>query len=129
MIKKVWLTSLELKENECILTGESNDTFDALSPAGKMIVDSDERAFVYLADEENSAHYTYLYIPDFLWTDLKRSLSVHPVYVSLQGQKLELKDLEEEIEYLISNIEGNSNYGEEMVKQVEDIFLEKKVEE
>ncbi|HYK71897.1 MAG TPA: hypothetical protein VEV44_02035 [Pseudoneobacillus sp.] len=50
---------------------------------------------------------------------LENSLS--PVLFN-QKETLPLPLFNEELEYLIENIRGNSNYGEAMVEKVESIF-------
>lgn len=45
-----------------------------------------------------------------------------PVYLTNEENKIELINFYEELEYLISNIKGNSNYGDEMVTKVESTF-------
>ena len=94
---------------------------DQLEPIGQMLADSDNCSFIYLA--ELDGEYTYISIPVSLWPDIKECfvLGVDPILV--QGDnKLNLTGFREELEYLIENIKGNSNYGEKMAGAVERIF-------
>ncbi len=122
MRKKVWLNQAAVLNDQLILQGEATDKIGDLSPSGQMLVDSDELAFVYLAEEGDN--YTYLYIPDFIWQDVKNSIDKNQeIFVHVGENKVPLIQIKDEIEYLVFNIEGNSNYGETMVKKVESIFL------
>ncbi len=94
---------------------------DKLEPVGQMLADSENCSFIYLA--ELDGEYTYISIPVSLWPDIKRCF-VHggePILVH-GDMKLELTGFREELEYLIENIKGNSNYGEKMAGAVERIF-------
>lgn len=125
MRKKVWLNQAAVHNDQLVLQGETTDEIGKLSPSGQMLVDSDELAFVYLAEEGDN--YTYLYIPDFLWSEVKSSIdSNQEIFVHIGENKLLLTQIKEEIEYLVFNIEGNSNYGDNMVKKVESVFLSTK---
>ncbi|MEW9501585.1 hypothetical protein [Jeotgalibacillus marinus] len=122
MRKKVWLNQAAVLNDQLILQGEATDNIGNLSPSGQMLVDSDELAFVYLAEEGDN--YTYLYIPDFIWQDIKNSIDKNQeIFVHVGENKVPLIQIKDEIEYLVFNIEGNSNYGETMVEKVESIFL------
>ncbi|MEH7508774.1 hypothetical protein [Priestia megaterium] len=47
------------------------------------------------------------------------------VFLEINKEVIELSAVKEELSYLISNIEGNVNYGDEMVARVEEVFLDK----
>ncbi|WP_135122090.1 hypothetical protein [Jeotgalibacillus proteolyticus] len=120
--KKVWLNKTEVIEDTLILKGEQTAEIGRLTPSGQMIVDSDELSFVYLAEEGND--YTYLYLPDFIWPEIRAAMDKGiQIFVVIGDNKMPLLQLEDEIGYLVSNIEGNSNYGEAMVEKVEAVFL------
>ncbi|RBP03683.1 hypothetical protein [Rossellomorea aquimaris] len=92
--------------------------------AGQIIADSDRYAFVYLA--ENEEEYVYLYLEESIWDELKKALlNKSAVIAKSDDYSLELDQFIEELDYLVTNIEGNGNYGDEMVKKVENIFLDK----
>ena len=44
------------------------------------------------------------------------------MFVRVNDIEMELEGLKEEVEYLVENIEGNVNYGEELVTAVEKYF-------
>ncbi|KAB7705003.1 hypothetical protein F9802_15700 [Bacillus aerolatus] len=90
--------------------------------AGQMIVDSDAAAFVYLAEENDE--FIYLYIHETAWGALQKALKEEArLFAAGEDVILELDGWKEELLYLVSNIEGNSNYGDEMVEKVETTFL------
>ncbi|BCB03053.1 hypothetical protein [Bacillus sp. KH172YL63] len=100
------------------------DLLDGASAAGQIIADSDQYAFVYLAEKEDE--YIYLYLDESLWPQLKTALSDKAAVIAKGGEnKLELDSFTDELDYLVDNIEGNGNYGDEMVKKVESVFLGK----
>ncbi|MDX8362548.1 hypothetical protein [Cytobacillus sp. IB215316] len=123
MRKIITITSYEI--NEQIIQLCSNDTSINITEGKdtkQMLVDSDQTAFIYIieCDEE----YVYIEIPHACWKGLKQLL-LHNYQAVLQvgNQRLQLENMKEELEYLINNIEGNTNYGDEMVSKVEEIFL------
>ncbi|EDL63743.1 hypothetical protein [Bacillus sp. SG-1] len=124
MRKKILLTKAELLDDKLVLhssekAGESN-----LKPAGQVLVDSDNFSFVYFA--ESQEEYVLIHIQEECWSALKEAFEQKmPVFADLGESEFELEGLHEELDYLIENIEGNSNYGEDMVKKVEAVFLER----
>ncbi|WP_077211201.1 hypothetical protein [Bacillus dakarensis] len=110
-----------VNEDALLLYTEPSIALDHLRATGQMLVDSDGLSFIYLT--ENADEYTYISISDGVWNDLKKAMDLNmPVYVSNEKDTLELVNFLEELSYLIENIKGNSNYGEEMVAKVESIF-------
>ncbi|MCM3178584.1 UPF0738 family protein [Cytobacillus horneckiae] len=92
-----------------------------LTPREQMLVDSDHLSFIYITEKDED--YSYIMLPDSIWPQLKVALAENgDIYLSQQNQILQLPLFQEELEYLIENIKGNSNYGEEMVNKVEEIF-------
>ncbi|MGM7680878.1 hypothetical protein ACSVDA_01865 [Cytobacillus sp. Hm23] len=123
MRKIITIASYEI--NEQLIQLCSNDTSINITKGKdtkQMLVDSDQTAFIYIieCDEE----YVYIKIPLDCWNGLKQLL-LHNYQAVLQvgNQRLQLENMKEELEYLINNIKGNTNYGDEMVSKVEEIFL------
>jgi|UPI00065DDD14 hypothetical protein len=124
MRKKIHFTKSEWDGKNLILKTDQKETFPALKASGQMIVDSDQFAFIYLAEDKDE--YIYLYIHEPVWADLHKALQTDAaVKADIEGEILELTQFSDELSYLIHNIEGNSNYGEEMVAKVESVFFEK----
>jgi Family of unknown function (UPF0738) len=100
------------------------DLLQGTTAAGQIIADSDRYAFVYLA--ENEEEYVYLYLEESIWGELKKALQEKSAVIAKSDDySLELDQFTEELDYLVTNIEGNGNYGDEMVKKVESVFLNK----
>ncbi|GKU81810.1 hypothetical protein [Niallia sp. NCCP-28] len=124
MNKKLQIIKAELMEKELILSVDQSIPFDHIKPAGQMLVDSDDLSFIYLLETDD--HYVYLVIGKEYWNEIKESKdSELLVYISNGSKKIALEKFFEELDYLIQNIEGNGNYGEEMEKAVEAAFLQK----
>ncbi len=95
---------------------------DGLRASGQMLVDSDSLAFIYKL--ENEQEFIYVSLPSAVWPALKNVISEkQQVILHLEDNELELIDIISELEYLLQNIEGNANYGDEMVELVEKTFL------
>ncbi|KGA97318.1 hypothetical protein BALCAV_0210945 [Alkalihalobacillus alcalophilus ATCC 27647 = CGMCC 1.3604] len=94
-----------------------------LKDGERMLVDSDQLAFIYIL--EDSTQFYYVTIPQELWKDLA---DIHRqeqrVDVKLTDQvTVELKALHHELSFLLENIAGNGNYGEELEKVVTSEFM------
>lgn len=91
-----------------------------LQPAGQLIADSDNLAFIYIVEE--AEQYSYLSFPKAVWSGLVQVLHngrdpyLHPT--------IQLTNFYEELEALLWNIQGNDNYGEEFVQAIEESFAD-----
>jgi hypothetical protein len=121
MKKRVLIEMAQIKEQGLLLYAAEPVEFGKMKPAGQILVDSDQLSFIYLAEQDGD--YTYITIPEPVWTSVKAALDadVETYAIHEEGQ-LHLQGFKEEMEYLIENIKGNSNYGEQMVEKVEAIF-------
>ncbi|MGG4468052.1 hypothetical protein ABER68_08505 [Paenibacillus alvei] len=121
MKEKLQVLNAEMTESNLILKVEESYPVNELSAKGQILVDSDAFAFIYLA--EKGDQYVYIVLGKDIWPSLKKGLEVElPVYLSNGQNNLELAEWKEEMEYLIDNIEGNGNYGEEMEASVTAVF-------
>lgn len=117
--KRITVEKADITANKLLIIGD--ETIKDLRPAGQILVDSDNFSFIYIM--EGHVDYTYIVLPQGVWPFLKIALNEDlSVWITYQDVYIELVDFTEELEYLISNIKGNSNYGKEMVAKVEDIF-------
>lgn len=93
----------------------------ALLPTKQVIVDSDTHAFLYIVEEDGE--YSYVRFGGEMWPYLLEMVQrgVDPVLQHADVQ-IELVQFAEELEGLLYNIEGNSNYGETFVTKVETAF-------
>lgn len=123
MMKQKWkITESIVRENELVFQLQENANLENTMASGQMLVDSDSLAFIYLLEKENE--YVYLEIPEMVWKDCKVALEANNAFFikALNGELL-LENFKEELEYLIENIRGNGNYGEDMEKAVSSVFL------
>ena len=122
-MKQKWkITESIVRENELVFQLQENANLENTKASGQMLVDSDSLAFIYLLEKENE--YVYLEIPEMVWKDCKVALEANNAFFikALNGELL-LENFKEELEYLIENIRGNGNYGEDMEKAVSSVFL------
>jgi len=121
MKQKIHIKSAEIKNQELVLFTDEPVHLQSLISTGQMLVDSDHLSFIYIA--ELDGEYNYVNIPKEVWHVVNNALkSEFEVYVENQAGRLRLQSFIEEMKYLIENIKGNTNYGEEMVEKVENIF-------
>lgn len=123
MHKQIIISSAEWIEDRLIFSTEYTDfILDEWKPHEHMLVDSNHLTFLYML--ESKEDYCYVTIPHTYWKFCK-ALMVRQkkAYIRFDGKELELKKMKEELQYLVQNIEGNANYGETLVKTVEEIFL------
>ena len=121
MKQKIHIHTAEMSNQELLLYTNDKRNLNELLSTGQMLVDSDQLSFVYIA--ELDGEYNYITIPEGVWHIVRDGLkSGLEVYVANQESRLRLESFIEEMNYLVENIKGNSNYGEEMVGKVESIF-------
>ncbi|MEN8699078.1 hypothetical protein [Bacillus infantis] len=120
MNKKIDIIKAALTEtNELLL--ETEQDINGLKANGQMLVDSDNLAFVYIA--ESNDEYTYIVLSEGIWALMSQALAAGAdAYLANGPERLTLPQFREELGYLIENIKGNSNYGDEMVAKVEAAF-------
>lgn len=122
MMKKMMSVLSAVIENETLMlkVDETNSLID-VKPKEQMLVDSDQLSFVYIL--EINEEYTYLVLTFEIWQILKKAVDQSlSVILTNQKDSLPLPMFIEELNFLIENIKGNSNYGEEMVEKVESTF-------
>lgn len=99
-----------------------SDSAKALSPSSRLLVDSDGFAFVYILEDETGFHHIIFH--QEMWSALYQALaSKQPIVVELhQDVHMELTHFQEEMDFLLENIKGNGNYGEEFEQAVRAAF-------
>ncbi|MEH7370907.1 hypothetical protein V7156_15910 [Priestia megaterium] len=119
------ITTCVMKSNELHLKADPIETeIEQLEDTKQMLVDSDNMSFVYVVDINDQ--FMYVGLSDNIWANLKHVLHKDmKVFLEINKKVIELSAVKEELSYLISNIEGNVNYGDEMVARVEEVFLDK----
>lgn len=119
MSQRILITNAIFENNELLLQTDS-DVGD-MKATGQMLVDSDHISFIYIVEKEDS--YQYVSIPEKIWDVIREGLLAGvDASLSNNGNKLSLIGFREEMDYLVTNITGNSNYGDEMVAKVEQVF-------
>jgi len=123
MQNKIQVKSVEERENALIFCAENTEIeVKELSARNHVLVDSDHLSFLYIL--ENESAFIYVSIPHTYWEAMNGAMkSDKAMFVRVNNIEIELEQLKEEVEYLIENIEGNANYGEELVTAVEKVFL------
>ncbi|ANZ33785.1 hypothetical protein [Staphylococcus carnosus] len=89
---------------------------EGLKEAGQMLVDSDNYGFAYILDDGQS--YSYLIFVKETWSMLHENKG-KTIYIN---DDLKLEEFDQELDYILSNIKGNSNYGKDFVAEVEEAF-------
>ncbi|TMW72939.1 hypothetical protein [Alteribacter natronophilus] len=129
MTRQWTISELERNGKELIVkteTDESKVDLETLEAGSRMLADSDAKTLIYVIEDESS--FTYIRFPDASWEALSsvRGEAV-PVVLELSSAEREtvritLSDFWQEVDYLVDNIEGNANYGDEMMEAVEKAF-------
>lgn len=121
MTGKLQINSGSIQNEELILTIEDAELEEFIA-TGKMLADSEQSSFIYIIEKGND--YTYIVLTENVWPLLKQAVDQQTkVFVTNSRERLLLTGFYEELIYLINNIKGNYNYGEEMVAKVEEIFF------
>lgn len=119
MKERITIQNATITESKILL--ETKESINGLVPAEQLLVDSARFSFIYLM--ENQEDYTYIALPEQIWPFLKTALEQNlPVLLSFNDEQIELINFHDELEFLVSNIKGNSNYGNDMVTKVEGNF-------
>jgi hypothetical protein len=119
MQKRIIINSAHVSDTKLIL--EANETVSGFTPSEQMLVDSDHFSFIYIMEQENE--FTFLVLSESIWPLLNDALGKNlSVILTFNNEQIDLTNFQEELAYLISNIRGNGNYGEQMVEKVETVF-------
>ncbi|UXR86248.1 UPF0738 family protein [Staphylococcus felis] len=111
---RIYVNEIKIQDNQILCY--TDQSIEGFTEAGQMIVDSDNYAFVCLLDDGSS--YSYLILVQETWSMLHHNRDKQ----LLINDTLKLEHFHEELDYLLDNIQGNSNYGKDFVAAVEDIF-------
>ncbi|MFN2747140.1 MULTISPECIES: hypothetical protein [Bacillus] len=121
MQNRIEIAEANLQNDRLVLISEINDGAER-KPAGRMLADSDHFAFVYILEQGES--FQYVILNEAIWSELKSALDKKlPVFLKIGNESMELSGFHDELAYLIDNIKGNANYGEEMEERVKKVFL------
>jgi hypothetical protein len=123
MRKKLVVEKVERKGRRLYLINDHPPfPLEEARPKDHMLVDSDHLSFIYILETDED--FIYVAIPYEFWSDVKHALAEEAAVVLKSGElEFELTSFKEELTYLIENIDGNANYGEQMEQAVKEIFL------
>lgn len=125
MAQKINVTTLQMDDQEVKVYVEKQLLLSEkkIEPEGRMLADSDHLSFIYILDAEED--FIYVNFPENVWGDLNNALKKNvPIFLQIDNDnRIPLLLFHEELEYLIANIRGNSNYGEKMVQAVSQCFI------
>ncbi|MCT2210846.1 hypothetical protein M3D73_04760 [Staphylococcus epidermidis] len=111
---RIYINEIKLKDDGVYCFSE--ESTEGLEEVGQMLVDSDNYGFAYLLDDGQS--YSYLIFVQETWSMLHENRDKKIII----NNHLELKHFQEELDYVLNNIEGNNNYGKEFISAVEKTF-------
>lgn len=121
MRERLNIEEIRVTDTELILQVNESADLAGMKATGQMLVDSSNFAFIYLMEKNDE--YTYVVMAEGGWPLLKEGLAKELPFVMSNGvRQVVLDHANDELTYLIDNISGNSNYGEEMVTKVEAVF-------
>ncbi|WP_246421731.1 hypothetical protein [Texcoconibacillus texcoconensis] len=106
---------------------ESIEELEAYHPAERILTDSKRCSFIYVMEDEEQ--FNYLLFPINTWETIQNGIEEkEPMYLkwvsnSNEEKVVKLGQFWEELDYLLENIRGNGNYGNEMVEAVERVFF------
>nr|WP_245405948.1 hypothetical protein [Lysinibacillus fusiformis] len=121
-VRKIYtIETSNFEQDQLHFSLNDNEVNLQLKPAGQLIADSDDFAFIYLLDAGEDYH--YLRFPPSSWENLVHILQKKkdPI-LRISEEAIELTNFYDELEMLVYNIEGNYNYGAEFVQTVEQHF-------
>ncbi|MCF6409183.1 hypothetical protein [Pseudalkalibacillus salsuginis] len=124
MTIRLEVTSSEIFEDKVEFACNSENIAGevALEPSEQVLVDSDSLSFIYILETPDS--FIYVSFPKERWTGLKAVITDEKdaILKLSNHEPIHLKGIKGEMGYLIQNISGNANYGNEMMSSVEEIF-------
>lgn len=124
----ITITSIETQQEKLVAKADVTLPFQGLEPEGRMLVDSDGGAFVYLLAHKEE--YIQLRFEEATWETIHNyRREERPVYIQTVMKPVKLEEFWTEIDFLLDNIQGNHNYGKEFVEKVEQVFAAGRSEE
>ncbi len=115
------ITVQQINEQTYQFIVNENELNDQMRGAEQVLADSDNFAFIYLVDVGDA--YVYLRIEKQHWPQLAKVME-QQLTVTDGQTTLTLPGFTEQFIALLYNIEGNDNYGEAFVTEVEATFAD-----
>ncbi|MDQ0207883.1 UPF0738 family protein [Alkalicoccobacillus murimartini] len=103
----------------------SEDLAKTLEPGKRLLVDSDGFAFIYILEDESGFHQVIFH--QELWSQVREAYETKKaIHLDLHDNvHIELSHFHDEFDFLLENIQGNGNYGEDFEQAVNVAFKEK----
>ncbi|ADC48439.1 hypothetical protein BpOF4_01860 [Alkalihalophilus pseudofirmus OF4] len=100
----------------------TQDEIKGIKAGERMLVDSDGLALIYIIEDDEQFY--YVSFGQNTWPMLDEAYKTEtPLILEFDSNHtLELVQLHAELDFLLENIEGNSNYGEELETAVCEVF-------
>lgn len=113
-------------ENAMILNIKNHDLNLAnCHDVGTMIADSEQSSLLYIIEENEE--FVYVTMPVDYWSEMKKAYDLKSeVFLQVGEAQFPLENWQNELTFLVENVVGNFNYGEEFVKQIQTVFIEEK---
>ncbi|PSL50906.1 hypothetical protein B0H94_102183 [Salsuginibacillus halophilus] len=99
----------------------TEEEIQQLQPTERLLTDSNDLAFVYIMDGDG---FIQVRLPESVWPQIEKSRAERVPFVFAAAPEVELTGFHEELDFLLHNIPGNNNYGEEMEQAVTAAFSE-----
>ncbi|MFC7371814.1 hypothetical protein ACFQPF_09000 [Fictibacillus iocasae] len=122
MAQRITVETSKIGEELSLFVQAGQEVNEQTQDAMRMLVDSDHLAFLYVLDTEDDLIYVDLGVEHWEKMDQAAAADLKAVLHFRDGKTMTLSALTSEMEYLVSNIKGNANYGEKMVSAVERSF-------
>jgi hypothetical protein len=125
MRKIIEVKELIINDRGLNINIENQVNIKECSEVGTMIADSDQNSLLYIIEENEE--FVYISIPSRYWNVLKQALDEeNPVFLQNEENSIQLNQWNDELSFIVQNVEGNLNYGAEFVEQIQNVFLEMK---
>ncbi|GGI14947.1 hypothetical protein [Gottfriedia solisilvae] len=127
MRKMVQINEITFNNENAMMLIIENHTLNLANchEVGTMIADSDQSSLLYIIEENEE--FVYVTVPVEYWPEMKKAYDLKSeVFLQVGEAKFPLENWQNELTFLVQNVDGNFNYGEEFVKQIQSVFLEEK---
>ncbi|MBB6448485.1 hypothetical protein HNR44_000434 [Geomicrobium halophilum] len=110
-----------IHRNDGLYLVTDRSTHSSFTPTSRLLADSDNFALVYIFEQDDE--FVQIHIHEDLWPAINEIYRKRkPIF--LDEPDVEFEDIHEELDMLLDVIQGNNNYGAEMVRTVEKHFLD-----
>ncbi|WP_018921489.1 hypothetical protein [Salsuginibacillus kocurii] len=104
------------------LKDKSKQELKEITPTERLLTDSNDFAFVYIVDQ--GGMFTQVRFAEHTWPVLNEARKERLPVVLAEAPEIELTSFHSELDFLLENIPGNNNYGEDFEHVVAQAFPE-----